>query len=225
MKKVWLSWSSGKDSAWMLHALRRREDIEVCGLITSINTAAQRVAMHGVHRSLLEAQARAIGLDLFVVELPWPCSNDIYEVSMERAWTHVKEEGADAVAFGDLFLEEIRDYRVRQLEGTRLAPMFPLWGTPTRPLAQRIIADGVRAVLTCVDPEQLDPGYVGRAFDAELLEELPEEVDPCGERGEFHTLVWDGPMFGGCVPIEVGASIQRGGFWYCDVTLAETSQR
>ncbi len=218
-RRVLLSWSSGKDSAWTLHLLRQAPDVEVVGLLTTFNEAADRVAMHAVRRSLVEAQARAAGLPLWAVHLPWPCSNAIYEERTAVALGRARAEGITHVAFGDLFLEDIRAYRIQQLAGTGLEPMFPIWTTAaeTPDLARRMLAGGLRAVLTCVDPKQLVGPFAGRQFDAALLAELPAGVDPCGERGEFHTFCYGGPMFSAAIAVQVGETVTREGFCFADV--------
>jgi uncharacterized protein (TIGR00290 family) len=216
--RVLLSWSSGKDSAWALHVLRAR-GAEVTGLLTTFNEAADRVAMHAVRRPLVEAQARSAGLPLWPVLLPWPCSNAAYEERMRAALARARAAGVTHVAFGDLFLEDIRDYRLRLLAGTGLEPLFPLWCSPaeTPALARRMIAAGVRAVLTCVDPARLPASFAGRRYDAALLAELPAGVDPCAERGEFHTFCYAGPMFSAEIPVDVGGSVTRDGFCFADL--------
>lgn len=219
MKRVLLSWSSGKDSAWTLQVLRRDPAIRICGLLTTLNAEFDRVAMHGVRRTVLEAQAAATGLPLWIVPLPWPCPNEVYEQRMAEACQRAIDERIDAVAFGDLFLEDVRDYRIKQLTPTGLEPMFPLWQIPTDALARQMIAGGLRARLSCVDTKQLDPAFAGRTFDAELLRDLPEGADPCGERGEFHTCVYDGPMFSAPLPLEAGEVVTRDGFTFADFTL------
>ena len=216
MKRVLLSWSSGKDSAWALQVLRRDPSIEVMGLLTTLNEAFQRVAMHGTRRAVLEAQAQAAELPLWVVPLPWPCSNEIYEERMREACDRAIREEVDAVAFGDLFLRDVRDYRVRQLAPTGLEPLFPLWEIPTDSLAREMIAGGLRARLACVDTKQLPASFAGREFDAALLSDLPAAADPCGERGEFHTCVYAGPMFTAPIPLESGEIVDRDGFVYAD---------
>jgi uncharacterized protein (TIGR00290 family) len=215
--RVLVSWSSGKDSAWMLHQLRQRDDIEIVGLLTTMNEAFGRVAMHAVRRELLAAQAEAAGLPLTEVPLPWPCSNEEYERRMTAAVEAARAAGVTHVAFGDLFLEEIRAYREQKMADTGLAPLFPLWGLDTGRLARQMIAGGLRARLTTVDPKQLRPGFVGREFDPRLLFELPDKVDPCGERGEFHTFCYDGPMFRHPVAFESGAVVERDGFVFADL--------
>lgn len=218
-RRVLLSWSSGKDSAWTLHALRRSPDVEVVGLLTSFNEAVDRVSMHGVRRALVEAQAAAAGAPLWPLMLPWPCSNEQYEARMREIIARAVGAGVTQVAFGDLFLEDIRAYRVRQLAGTGIDPLFPIWcsDAETPALARRIIDAGVRAVLTCVDPRQISDAFVGRAYDADLLADLPPAVDPCGERGEFHTFCWAGPMFARDVPVVLGERVTRDGFAFADL--------
>lgn len=217
MKRVLLSWSSGKDSAWALHLLRQQADVEVVALVTTFNAAADRVAMHAVRRALVKMQAERAGLPLWEVELPWPCSNDDYECRMQAVVKRAKSEGIDAVAFGDLFLEDIRAYRVKQLERTGLEPLFPVWGIPTEDLARQMIAGGVRAKLTCVDPAKLDASFAGRDFDEGLLRELPESIDPCGENGEFHTCVYEAPVFSSAIAVRAGEVVERDRFVFADV--------
>jgi len=185
-------------------------------LLTSVNTAFQRVSMHGTRLEVLEAQAEAAGLPLWTVPLPWPCSNAIYEQRMAEACERAIQEGVDAVAFGDLFLADIRAYREAQLKPTGLEALFPLWDLPTDALATEMIAAGLRAKLVCVDTRQLSSAFCGREFDAMLLRELPAETDPCGERGEFHTCVYDGPMFERPVRLQAGEMVNRDGFFYAD---------
>jgi uncharacterized protein (TIGR00290 family) len=220
MKKLWLAWSSGKDSAWALHLLRHQGNCEVTRLITTINSAFDRVAMHGTRRALVEMQAEAAGVPLIKAPLPWPCSNTDYEAAMKKVCDQALREGVTAIAFGDLYLQDIRAYRERQLQGTGLEPLFPLWQSPTHALARQMIAGGLRARLVCVDPKQLDPKFAGREFDLQLLSELPAGVDPCGENGEFHSFVYDGPMFSRPVPVTIGEQVEREGFCYCDVLPA-----
>ena len=220
MKRVLLSWSSGKDSAWALHLLRRDPAIEVCGLLTTINAEFDRVAMHGTRRSVLEAQAVAVGLPLWSVPLPWPCSNEIYEQRMAEACERALAERIDCVAFGDLFLPDVRAYRENQLKNTGLEPLFPLWQIPTYQLARDMIAGGLRARLTCVDTEQLSAEFAGREFDETLLRDLPASADPCGEKGEFHSCVYAGPMFAAPLAIESGEIVRRERFVFADVLMA-----
>jgi uncharacterized protein (TIGR00290 family) len=218
--KILLSWSSGKDSAWCLHLLRRESQYEITGLVTTINSAFDRVAMHSTRRELVEAQAQAVGLPLIRVPLPWPCSNEEYERIMGEVCAKAVREGVSAIAFGDLFLADIRAYRERQLEGTGLKPIFPLWQFPTGRLAREMIAGGLRAKLVCVDPRKLAPEFAGRDFDSTFLADLPHDVDPCGENGEFHSFVYGGPMFDHEIPVVSGDRVQRDGFWFCDVLPA-----
>jgi uncharacterized protein (TIGR00290 family) len=221
MKRILLSWSSGKDSAWSLHVLRQRGEYEVAGLLTTFNQEADRVAMHAVRRELVERQAAAAGLPLWAVPLPWPCSNEQYESLMAQTCHKAVAEGLYGVAFGDLFLEDVRAYRERQLRDTGLTPIFPVWGLPTRNLAQEMIASGVRAKLTCIDTKKLDRSFAGREFDAALLADLPESADPCGERGEFHSFVYAGPMLNKSLPVSVGETITRDGFVFADLISCE----
>ena len=216
MKRVLLSWSSGKDSAWTLHVLRQQPEIEVVGLLTTVNAEFDRVAMHSTRRSVLEAQAEAAGLPLWIVPLPWPCSNEIYEARMAEACKRAVDEGVEAIAFGDLFLADVRAYRVEKLKPTGLEPLFPLWEIPTDKLAREMIAGGLRAKLACVDTKQLPGNFAGREFDEALLRDLPAETDRCGERGEFHTCVYAGPMFTAPLTLEAGEIVNRDGFVFAD---------
>jgi uncharacterized protein (TIGR00290 family) len=213
-----LSWSSGKDSAWALHVLRQDPDVRVVALLTTVNEAVDRVAMHAVRRSLLEAQAGAAGLPLWTVPIPSPCPNEVYEARMREALARARGDGISRVAFGDLFLEDVRRYREERMAGTGLEPVFPLWGRPTPALAREMIAGGLRATITCVDPRQIDASFAGRSFDAGLLADLPATADPCGERGEFHTFCSAGPMFAQPIPIVTGQTVTRDGFVFTDVT-------
>jgi uncharacterized protein (TIGR00290 family) len=217
MKRILLSWSSGKDSAWSLHVLRRRGEYDVVGLLTTFNEEADRVAMHAVRRELVERQAAAAGLPLWAVPLPWPCSNEQYELLMAQTCARAVAEGIRGVAFGDLFLEDVRAYREKQMKGTGLQPVFPVWGLPTRALAEEMIASGTRAKLTCIDTAKLDRSFAGREFDEALLAELPEGVDPCGERGEFHSFVYAGPMLNAVLPVSVGETVVREQFVFADL--------
>jgi len=222
-EKAWLSWSSGKDSAWALHLLRAAGRLEVVGLLTTVNQHFDRVAMHAVRTELLRAQAEAAGLPLLEVNIPFPCSNEQYEAAMATAVETARSQGVTAMAFGDLFLEDIRAYRVAKLAGTGLRPCFPLWGLPTDALAVSMLEGGLRARLTCVDPRQLPREFAGRAFDAALLRELPPGVDPCGERGEFHTFAHAGPMFTRPLALTPGEVVERDGFVFADFTLAPSA--
>jgi uncharacterized protein (TIGR00290 family) len=216
--KTLVSWSSGKDSAWMLHVLKTDPAIDVGGLLTTMNEQFDRVAMHAVRRQLLEAQADAAGVPLRTVQLPWPCSNEQYEDRMRVAVSQAVSEGFTHVAFGDLFLEDVRKYREEKLAGTGLTPLFPIWGIPTDKLATQMVESGLRSVLTCINPKHLDRSFAGRQFNRELLDALPAGVDKCGERGEFHSFAWDGPMFNRPIAIEVGEVVDRDGFVFADVS-------
>ena len=217
--KTLLSWSSGKDSAWSLHVLRQDPSIDVVGLVTTVNAAFDRVAMHGVRRTILEAQAKAAGLPLHIIDLPWPCPNEVYGQLMGDFVKAQVSIGIEAMAFGDLFLEDIRAYREAQLNGTGLKPLFPLWQKPTSQLARDMIDGGLVTYLTTVDPRHLDRSFAGRRFDASLLADLPKAVDPCGENGEFHTCVAAGPMLSHALDLRVGDVVERDGFVFADLTL------
>lgn len=220
--KILLSWSSGKDSAWALHLLRRQPDVEIIGLLVTFNETNNRVAMHGVRMELVEKQAEAAGLPLWSVPLPFPCSNEEYEARMRAVIERARREGVTHVAFGDLFLQDIRAYRERMMSGAGIQPLFPLWRTQddTKALAAEMLAAGLRAVLTTVDPKQLDPTFAGRMYDERLLAELPASVDPCGENGEFHTFCFAGPMFEHPIPIRAGETVARDGFVFSDILPA-----
>lgn len=220
-----MSWSSGKDSALALYETLAAGELEVVGLLTTVNADADRVAMHGVRRSLLEAQARSLGLALHVVELPWPCTNDIYEERMNEATGWAIDAGVEAMVFGDLFLEDVRLYREGALQGSGITPCFPLWGRPTTEVAHTLLAQGFRAVVTCVDTAQAPREIAGRWFDQELLDGLPEGVDPCGENGEFHTVIVDGPVLARPLEVTVGETVERDGFVFTDVVPAAPGGR
>lgn len=211
------SWSSGKDSAFALDALRRDPTVDVRGLLTTVNGENGRVAMHGVRDELLRAQAAALGLPLHVVELPPGCSNDEYLARTGAALERLREDGVRALGFGDLYLPDVRKFREDQCTAAGLDFRFPLFGEDTAELARAMIAAGVRATLTCVDPKAIDASFCGRAFDASLLDDLPEGADPCGENGEFHTVVTDGPGFSSPIATEPGITVERGGFVFHDV--------
>ena len=222
--KIMLSWSSGKDAAWTLHVLNQQHPGAVAGLLTTFNEAFDRVAMHAVRRQLVEKQAAAAGLPLYKVPIPWPCSNADYEQRMATAVRQFVSEGFTHVAFGDLFLEDVRRYREERLAGTGLSPLFPLWRTrATSELAREMISGGLRAYLTCTDPRKLASTFAGRAFDAQLLADLPAGVDPCGENGEFHSFVWDGPMFAQPLRVRIGDVVERDGFVFADVLDADAT--
>ena len=215
--RVAVSWSSGKDSAWTLHLLRQDPSIEVVALVTTLNQQFDRVAMHAVRRELLELQAESVGVPLWTVPLPWPCSNEQYEARMRDLCTRAINEGVEAMAFGDLFLADIRAYREKQLAGTGLEPLFPVWQIPTDDLAQTMIASGLRAKITCVDPKVLPAEFAGRDFDSQFLADLPPGIDPCGENGEFHSFVYDGPGFEQPLAVSVVEILERDGFVFADL--------
>jgi uncharacterized protein (TIGR00290 family) len=219
LKTTLISWSSGKDSAWLVHVLRSMPDVELAGLLTTINADAQRVAMHAVRVELLQAQADALGLPLWIVPIPSPCPNEIYEREMAAAVARASREGFTHVAFGDLFLEDVRRYREDRLAGSGLTPLFPLFGSDTTLLAREMVSAGLRARLTTIDPRALDRSFAGREFDDRLLRELPASVDPCGERGEFHSFAYAGPMFRSPIPIDSGEVVERDGFVFADLLL------
>ena len=202
-----------------LHVARTERDLDVTALLVTMNAEADRVAMHAVRRELLAAQAARLDVPLHLVDIPSPCPNDVYEAAMTGALAVARDAGVEQMVFGDLFLEDIREYRETRFAGTGITPVFPLWGRPTDRLARDMLDTGVRAVLTCIDPTVLAPELAGRAFDESLLAELPPGVDPCGERGEFHTFVWDAPGFRAPIDIEVGEVVERDGFVFCDVGL------
>jgi uncharacterized protein (TIGR00290 family) len=219
VSKILLAWSSGKDSAWSLHVLRS-QGAEIGALLTTLNEAADGVAMHGVRRTVLEAQAEAAGVPLWQVPLPWPCTNDDYQTRMAAACVRAVAEGFETIAFGDLFLRDIRDYRERQLAGTGIKPLFPLWEIPTGNLAEQMIDAGLKAKITCIDPSRLDRSYAGRDFGPGFLANLPAGVDPCGENGEFHTFVYACPDFAQPMDVSTGEIVERDGFVFADVVPA-----
>ncbi|MGH9396568.1 MAG: ATP-binding protein [Terriglobia bacterium] len=219
-RKAWLSWSSGKDSAWALETIRRQAEVDVTALLTTFNTTHGRVAMHAVREALVRQQAESLGLPLVVIPLPWPCPNSAYEEAMARAVARAHDQGVSHIAFGDLFLEDVRRYREEKLAGTGITPLFPLWGMETSSLAHEMVACGLRAYLTCVDPKKLDRGFAGALFDESLLAALPPSIDPCGENGEFHTFCFGGPMFRKPIPVITGETIERDGFVFADLLPA-----
>ncbi len=214
--RILLSWSSGKDSAWALHLLNQSHPGSVGALLTTVNETFDRVAMHAVRRQVLDAQAAAAGLPLLVVPIPHPCPNEVYEERMRVAVAGAVADGFTHAAFGDLFLEDVRRYREDRLTGTGLTPLFPVWGMPTRALADRMIDAGLRARIACVDTRVLDASVAGREWDRTLLDELPPGVDPCGERGEFHTCVYAGPMFAAPLRLQNGETVTREPFVWAD---------
>jgi uncharacterized protein (TIGR00290 family) len=218
--KAWLSWSTGKDSAWALHVARQRGEVEVVALLTTVNAQFQRVAMHAVRESLLDAQAQAAGLPLIKVPIPHPCPNAQYEQAMEEAMTQARAAGVYHVVFGDLFLEDIRKYREEKLTACGMQPLFPIWGLDTQGLARQMVEAGLRAYVTCVDPKKLARDFAGRVYDARFLSSLPTGVDPCGENGEFHTFACAGPMFGAPIAAQVGEVVERDGFIFADLIPA-----
>jgi uncharacterized protein (TIGR00290 family) len=215
--KLLLSWSSGKDSAWTLHVLRQQNQYEIVGLVTTINENFARVAMHGVREELLAAQAAASGVSLWRVPLPHPCPNAEYEKRMRALIERATAVGVTHMAFGDLFLEDIRAYRIKQLAGTGIAPVFPIWGLDTTRLAREMVSAGLRAKLSCVDPRRLACEFAGRTFDDSLLDELPADIDPCGENGEFHSFCYAGPMFRRPIAVQSGEVVERDGFVFADL--------
>jgi uncharacterized protein (TIGR00290 family) len=221
--KILVSWSTGKDSAWMLHQLNQQYPKAAAGLLTTTNETFDRVAMHAVRRELVEAQARAARLPLHIVPLPWPCSNEQYESIMREAIAGFVADGFTHVAFGDLFLEDVRRYREDRLAGSGLEPIFPIWKTkPTRDLACDMIEGGLKARLTCIDPRKLDRGFAGRTFDQQLLDDLPTGIDPCGENGEFHSFAFAGPMFAEDIRVETGDIVDRDGYVFADLLMRES---
>ena len=217
--KILLSWSSGKDSAWALHLLNQTHPGCVGGLLTTVNEAVDRVAMHAVRRDVLEAQAAASGIPLRVVNIPQPCLNEVYEERMREAVSSAASEGFTHAAFGDLFLEDVRRYREDRLAGSGLLPLFPVWGIPTPELAEQMLDGGLRARLACVDTRVLDAAFVGREWDQALLRELPAGIDPCGENGEFHTCVYAGPMFTQPLTLERGEIVTHEPFTWADLKV------
>jgi uncharacterized protein (TIGR00290 family) len=217
VNRAWLAWSSGKDSAWALHTIRQSGEFEVVALLTTVNATRHRVAMHAVRETLVEMQAARAGVRLVKVPIPSPCSNEAYEEAMSRAMARARGEDVRHVVFGDLFLEDIRAYREKNLTACGMTPIFPLWRKETRRLASEMLSSGLSAFLTCIDPRKLDRKFAGRRFDAQLLGEFPPEVDPCGENGEFHTFANAGPMFDREIPVSVGEVVERDGFVFADL--------
>jgi uncharacterized protein (TIGR00290 family) len=220
VKRALVSWSSGKDSAWALHVLQQSREYEIAGLLTTINTEFNRVAMHGTRREVLEAQAASAGLTLLTVPLPWPCSNEQYEEAMRAACHRAVDAGIEVIAFGDLFLEDVRRYREERLAGTGLQPIFPLWGINTAELVRTMLNTGVKARIVCIDPRKLPKEFAGRDLDESLLKEFSADIDPCAENGEFHTCAYAGPMFRKPIAVEGGEIVERDGFVFADVKLS-----
>jgi uncharacterized protein (TIGR00290 family) len=218
-KKTWLSWSSGKDSAWALHVLRQSGEYEVTGLFTTVNATFGRVAMHAVRVELLRRQAQAVGLPLYLIEIPYPCSDDQYAAAMTDFVARACNDGVQCMAFGDLYLQDVRRYREERMQGTGIEAVFPLWEKPTRALLEEMLAGGLRACLTCVDPRVLPAEFAGRELTTALLASMPSGIDPCGENGEFHSFVFDGPMFSEPLDIEMGEVVTRDGFVFADCRL------
>jgi len=216
-KKTLLSWSSGKDSAWTLYQLQQDSGVELVGLVTTVNQTHQRVAMHAVRVALLEQQAVAANLPLHIIDIPHPCSNEEYEKSMTSFFESIEGMGITHMAFGDLYLEDIRQYRVDSLKKTGLKPLFPLWLKPTHQLAQDMLLGGLKTRITCVDPKQLPASFTGREFNQQFLDDLPEGVDPCGENGEFHSFAYAGPMFKSAIHFSQGDVVERDGFVFADL--------
>jgi uncharacterized protein (TIGR00290 family) len=215
--KTLLSWSSGKDSAWALHVLRQRPEIDVVGLFCTFNEKFSRGAMHAVKTELIEQQAKMTGLPLRLIPIPNQCSDSKYKTIMSEYIQEVKSQNVEAIAFGDLFLEDVRDYRESNLSGTGITPLFPLWGTPTEKLSKDMIASGLKAKITSIDPQYLSEAFAGHEYNAEFLDQLPDNVDPCGENGEFHSFVYGGPMFKEMVHISLGETVKRDGFIFKDL--------
>jgi uncharacterized protein (TIGR00290 family) len=216
--KALIAWSSGKDSAWALHEVRRAGDYDVVGALTTVTEGTRRVGMHNVREEILHAQHAAAGLPSVIVPIPWPCPNEVYEARMAAALDDAKRAGVTHMIFGDLFLEDIRAYRESRLAGTGITPVFPLWQRPTGALARQMMDAGLETWLICVDLRQLPQSFAGRRFDHTLLGELPAGADPCGENGEFHTCVVAGPMFDRRIEVRVGETSERDGFAYVDLT-------
>jgi uncharacterized protein (TIGR00290 family) len=218
--KALISWSSGKDSAFALHEVRRAGEFDVVGALTTVTETFGRVSIHGVRQEILHAQLDAAGLPPRIVPIPYPCPNEIYEARIGEAVARAVQEGITHIIFGDLFLADIRAYREQKLAGTGITPVFPLWHRPTLPLAEAMIASGLEAYVATVDLRKLPADFAGRKFDSSLLANLREGVDPCGENGEFHTCVIAGPMFSRRIPVATGARVERDGYAYCDLVMA-----
>ena len=224
-KNTLLSWSSGKDSAWALHSLRNDPEIELLGLFTTVNETFGRVCMHATRLELLQRQAEAVGLPIHVINIPYPCDNDQYGAIMKSFIDQSLADGIECMAFGDLFLQDVRDYRENQLLGTGITPIFPLWGIPTGTLAQRMLKSGTEAYISCVDPRKIPAAFAGRRWSLALLDEFAATVDPCGENGEFHTVVVDGPFFNNPIHVHIGETVERDGFVFADIIPVDDSRR
>jgi uncharacterized protein (TIGR00290 family) len=220
-KKTLVSWSSGKDSAWALHSLRQQPDVEIVGLFSTVNQEFERVAMHAVRNELVRQQAKSLGLPIQLIQIPYPCDNSAYRVIMQEFIAQAKQQGVECIAFGDLFLEDVRKYREDNLDGTGIKPIFPLWGMPTDELSREMVKSGLHAIITCIDPNQLPPGFSGREYEDSFLSDLPDQVDPCGENGEFHSFVYDGPMFKEKITVRTGETLSRDGFVFTDLFLEQ----
>ena len=217
LRKALMSWSTGKDSAWALHQLRQNPEIDLLGLFCTVSKEFNRVAMHGVRVELLQEQAESIGLPVEIIEVPYPCSNAEYDRIMGQFVERARNNNIEYFAFGDLFLEDVRNYREEKLKGSGIEPIFPVWGIPTDKLSREMISSGLRAVITCIDPEQTPKEFLGREFNESFLDSLPETIDPCGENGEFHSFVFAGPMFKERIEIVVGDTVHRDDFVFADV--------
>ena len=220
LPKALIAWSSGKDSAWALHEVRRAGTLDVAGALTTVTETFDRVSMHGARKELLRAQTEAAGLPLISVRIPYPCPNEVYERQMALALADARDEGVTVMIFGDLYLEDVRGYREQKLAGTGIAPVFPLWQRPTGALAREMIAGGVTAHLVCVDLKKLPLEFAGREFNDDLLNALPPQADPCGENGEFHTFVSAGPMLSRPLAVRRGEVVERDGFAFADLLPA-----
>lgn len=216
-KKILLSWSSGKDSAWALYTLSKNPDVDILGLFTVMNEKYDRVSMHSTREELLYLQAEAIGLPIETINIPDPCTNEQCDTIMRQFVRKSAAAGIECMAFGDLFLEDIRQYRVNQMKGTGIEPIFPLWGLPTRSLANEMISAGIEAYVSCVDLKKLPARFAGEKWTSDLVAQFPENIDPCGENGELHTVVVDGPMFRTSVQVKIGEILERNGFAYADI--------
>lgn len=222
-KKVFVSWSTGKDSAYALHLIRQSNQYEIVGLLSTVTEEYDRVAMHGTRHTLLKIQAERLGLTSYPILIPPTCSDDLYNTRMQEAMERMIKAEISHVIYGDLFLEEIRKYRETKLAHTNITPLFPLWGKNTTKLANEMIESGIKAIITCIDTKKLDASFAGRHFDQQLLKDLPKDVDPCGENGEFHTFVYDGPMFCRPIPITLGTTVERETYIYQDIIPTETA--